>query len=126
MDERQKLAFEYAQEVCKQLIGLSTGIIALTITFSKDFVGKVPQSDRWLAIGAWVGLLLSIICGIWTMLAITGTLEQSEEKVPISIRGKNVTIPATLQVSLFLGGLLMTVLFGIIALKSGGIRIPPH
>lgn len=113
MDEQQKLAHESAQDTTKQLLGLATGIIALTITFGKDFIGTIPDPPRHYALWAWAAFLLSVCFGMWTLMALTGTLEAAKGKSTApSIWGSNVTLPASLQVLAFLVGLGLTVLFG--------------
>lgn len=122
MDDRTKKAFDFAADSIKQLLTLSTAIIALTITFSKDLVGTVPKEDKLILTLAWVGFFLSILFGIGALLALTGTLEPRkieknvEEKqnpqVPASIRGGNVTVLAGLQILTFLAALILTIVFG--------------
>jgi hypothetical protein len=115
MDDQTKAAFDFARDCTKQLITLATGIITLEITFKKDFVGPLPDGVHIYALLSWIAFLLSVVFGIWTLLALTGTLETSKN-VPVSIRGKNVTIPSILQVIWFVLGLGLTVLFGVKAL----------
>lgn len=117
MDNKTEKAFDFAQESVKQLIGLATGLIALSITFSKDFVTTVPAGARTVALCSWAAFLASVLCGLWALLALTGTLE-ADASVPVSIRGKNVTIPATLQIGLFVVGLSLTVCFGFLATRG--------
>ena len=117
MDEPLKKAFDFAADLAKQLITLATGIITITITFAKDFLPReaTPDAKRW-AMCAWCAFLISIVCGVWMLMALTGTLDQKPGKsYPISTRGSNVTIPAALQVLFFLAGLLLTIVFAMIA-----------
>lgn len=117
MEPRSQKAFEFASNSVKQLITLSTGIVALTITFAKDILHGVSLGPRALLIGAWLVYLLSITFGVWTLLALTGSLEPEgadpQNWPRASIRGKNVKIPSVLQVLSFLLGTLLTVAFGI-------------
>lgn len=126
MNERKKQAFEFARDTTKQLITLSTGIIALTITFSKDVIGNPSPFHRNLLVLSWLSFLLSVVLGVWTLLALTGTLEPQETKATKtkleenenltgepSIRGGNVTLPSLFQIVTFLIGLGFTVWFGI-------------
>ena len=75
MEDQTKLAFDFARDTTKQLITLSTAIIAFTVTFGKDFLGKPDNFGRTLVVISWVGFLASVIFGVWTLLALTGTLE---------------------------------------------------
>jgi hypothetical protein len=113
MDERTKTAFGNASDTSKQLITLATGVLALEITFAKDIIGALDSFARHLIGLSWVLLLLSVIAGVWTLLALTGSLAKESALTPDSIFGRNVRIPAMLQVLLFLGGLILTVWFGI-------------
>lgn len=118
MTENVKKAFDFAQESAKQFITLATGIIALSITFSKDFVQHVGPSARVLALVSWGTYLASVLFGLWTLLALTGSLE-AKDGTPPSIRGKNVILPAILQILTFFVALVLTVVFGAIASAQG-------
>ena len=131
MDERRKKAFDFAQETSKQLITLATVIIGLTVTFGKDFAGSVQGCARFLAIGSWALFLLSILFGLMTLMAMTGSLEPKRDPnrpsgpPPVaSIRGSNVTVPSIIQVVLFFLALMAAVWFGIIAGPGQGAAKP--
>lgn len=113
MDEQTKAAFTSASESSKQLITLATGLLALEITFAKDLIGHVDRTAKWLLGASWIVFLLSVIAGVWTLLALTGSLTSSTTLTARTISDTNVRVPAVLQILLFLGGLLLTVLFGI-------------
>lgn len=128
MAEPLKKAFDFASDATKQLITLSTAIIAFTVTFSKDILrstpgqngsgdvaAPVPHSSKILLAVSWGLYLVSIICGIWTLLALTGTLEPLTDRIrqPLTIRGSNVTLPSALQIVCFLLATLLIVAFGI-------------
>jgi hypothetical protein len=117
IDEAAKKAFDFASETTKQLLALSTGIIALTITFSKDFVHQVPARAVTFLVWAWLSYLMSIVFGIWTLMALTGTLQPKINTIaPPRIWGRNVTRPSSLQILSFLIGLVLTICFGIASL----------
>lgn len=109
MDDQIKKAFDFAQESTKQMLNLATGIIALTITFSKDFLRSVPAEAKLYALLSWGLFLISIFFGLWTLNALTGCLSKQNP----SIHGKSITIPSMFQILSFLGGLIMTVIFGV-------------
>jgi hypothetical protein len=113
MDEQTKAAFSSASDTSKQLITLATGVLALEITFAKDVVVRLDATTKCLIGVSWILLLLSVVAGVWTLLALTGSLGQGTDLTPRSISGSNVRIPAILQICLFLSGLLLTVWFGI-------------
>lgn len=78
MQEESRMAYEFALELSKQLITLSTGILTLTITFAKDVVKQTPSIPARIALAlSWVFYLGSIWYGIGHMRALTGSLEWS-------------------------------------------------
>jgi len=110
-------AVNAASDLCKQLVVLATGILTLTITFTKEVVHDSPRARRLIAV-AWVGYLASILCGIWELMAITGTLEPTAGVHPDpSIRGLNVVLPSILQITAFAVSTLLVVAFGIHSLR---------
>jgi hypothetical protein len=114
MDERCKAAFESARDTAKQLIVLSTGVLALTVTFAKDFLKNVAE-DKMLVHAAWYVLLVSCAAGVWVLLAVTGTLG-SRKRSSVShtdVYEPNISAPAVIQVLTFGFGLLLAVIFGV-------------
>ena len=77
IDDGIKKAFDFASDTTKQLITLSSGIIAITVTFQKDVFRDVPSEAKILLYISWCLYLLSIVFGIGTMMALTGTLEKN-------------------------------------------------
>ena len=119
MDFREK-AFASVQETTKLLITLSTGFIAFTVAFSKDFMkgqlGSVTDKGLWSA--ASLFLVLSVACGIWTQLGVTTVLAPpaAPNGTPVisdpeqTIRHKKIKIAFALQlVSFGIGVILMAV-----------------
>src|SRR5438034_4510306 len=107
-----QLGFTFAKELATQLISLSTGILALSVTFAKDVL-KTPLTNRketLLRIG-WGGHLLSISLGVWTLMALTGTLMPLHGRAPNAPweLAANVRCPAALQVILFVAGTILLV-----------------
>lgn len=113
MDEQTKAAFASAADTSKQLITLATGLLALEISFAKDLIAGVGADARHLVGLSWIALLLSVVAGVWTLLALTGSLSTTNPApTPAGTMATNVQIPAIFQVLLFLAGLLLTVWFG--------------
>lgn len=122
MNEREKKAFDFAADLTKQLITLSTGIVTITLLFSKDLTGP-----RTLAVWAWTFYLLSTICGLWALMALTGTLAPltSSKKTHVGGKlsssaksaddalelGKNVRYPSALQIFTFGLATLLTLVY---------------
>src|SRR5947199_7487975 len=94
-------SFEFAKELTTQLITLSTAVIGVTITFTKDISsGATGGTRRWLY-GSWLFFLASVVCGIWTLGAITGTLARVSPIKPDSLYVSNITTPSMCQAILF-------------------------
>lgn len=118
MDDQTKAAFVSASDTAKQLITLASGILVLEVTFAKNIMdAKLDQNAKYLLTGSWILFLLSVMAGVWTLLALTGSLGKLAALTPKTIYGDNVKIPAFLQILLFLGGLGFSVWFGIRGLK---------
>ena len=123
--EIAKLVVSSAQALAQQLITLSTVILALTITFTKDIVRSAPQSPMWLLQLAWADYLLCIIFGIWAMSALTGTLAPTPSSgiAPSLTIGSNVRLPAGLQVITFIVGIILIIIYGAISLRKQATEI---
>jgi|ERR1700728_1622731 len=90
-----QLAFNFAKEIATQLITLSTGLLALSIAFTKDILQGVPKGKERRLKAAWGVLIVSIVCGVWTLSALTGTLmpvNPSDRPNPLQFKS-NVRIP---------------------------------
>ncbi|HEY9007886.1 MAG TPA: hypothetical protein VIM75_17220 [Ohtaekwangia sp.] len=126
MEETQKKAFDFAADLTKQLITLSTAIITLTVTFSKDIIGKIDSSNRYLLLLSWVFFIISILLGLLTLMALTGNLdpiEKNEEQADgskkkvkpspiLTITTSNVTGTGQWQVWTFLIAISITCWYG--------------
>lgn len=102
-------AFDFAQDATKQLIALSTGTIAITITFLRDLAAHASSDAIRSVEVAWLAHGFSILFGICTMLQLAGHLDKSEEP---TIYGGGITIMSLLQIVAFLVGVGFTVAFG--------------
>jgi hypothetical protein len=106
---RAEKAFDFAQDLTKQLITLATGTIALTITFLHDLAANASTTAiRFLEFG-WVSYGASIILGIATLMHLTGNLESENE--PSIYRG-TIKTTSIIQIVLFLLGVALTLVFG--------------
>lgn len=113
MDEQAKAAFASASESSKLLITLATGLLGLEITFAKDIVVTLTHPGRVLLGISWALFLLTVVTGLWTQLALTGSLGGDTTPTAKAIFGSNVRIPAITQILFFLAGLGCTVAFGL-------------
>jgi hypothetical protein len=119
MGERSKVAFEFARDTTKEFIAFASAIIALTITFSKDFISGAGEQHRDLALWSWGAFLASIFFGLLTLLALTGMLGDSK---PLNIYKPSVRVFSGLQILLFFVGLILTVVFAVKSVDSRPVR----
>lgn len=116
MDDQVKLAFTFASDLSKQLITLSTGILAITIAFTKDIVKRISSLGACALAVAWFFYLLSVICGIWTLMALTGTLAPLEPMSGELALGQNIRDPAAYQIYSFLIATILIIIYGILSI----------
>jgi hypothetical protein len=136
MNEQENKAFDFAADLTKQLITLSTGIVTITLLLSKDLIGP-----RLLAVWAWAFYLLSTVFGLWALMGLTGTLApiKTKPKSPAAGKpapsaatgleekfeiGKNARIPAALQIGAFGLATLLTLAY-VIATFVGSPSVTP-
>jgi hypothetical protein len=120
-------AFDFCADTTKQLITLSTAIVALTITFMKDvFSGTVPEDAKYWLIRSWGVYLASVFFGLWTMYALTGMLARRQERKP-KLFNRSITLPSLLQIFTFL---LATAFIGMagyhLVSRGGGPTLKPE
>jgi hypothetical protein len=114
MDQRIEKAFEFAHETTRQLITLSTAVIALTITFATDIAGEGSANAIGFLYVAWLGYVVSILSGIIAMLGLTGNLERAQQGTP-SIYSRNIAVPSAIQVVAFVVATLLSVIYGVLS-----------
>ncbi len=125
MDEQAKAAAATASDSVKQLITLATALLGFQVTFAKDFITHLPPDARSAAGWSWLCLLLSVACGIWTLLALTGSLARSETFTSGHLNKLNVRFPTSIQIALFLSGLVLTCVAGYPAISNPGAFSAP-
>lgn len=114
IDEAEKLAFELAFNFVNSLLVVTTGILALSITFRKDLVGAATSSasERWL-MSSWVIYLASIVAGIITMMGLIGPLNPRPHNPQSFLFGPSVVVPQIAQLVSFAAGTACFVLYGL-------------
>src|ERR1700677_3089562 len=90
LDARLQKAFDFSADLTKQLITLATAIIALTITFSKDFLHAPSAAPRWIPYVSWYCFLASIGAGIFALSAMTGHLDRKDKTKLLTIFAGNI------------------------------------
>src|SRR5688572_10889853 len=78
LDESQQKAFDLSQDSAKQVITLSTGILALTITFFKDFAAGADSTSKTIMAISWLFYLISILAGIAHLFSLTAELDPKD------------------------------------------------
>lgn len=105
-------SFKAAIDLAIQLISLATWILALSLTFMRD-VAK-STTPTWTLKCSWLILLISVIAGIWTLMALTGSLSDvslNADGLSRTIFDDNITRPASVQVFTFLGGIVFLIVY---------------
>ena len=74
------MSFSFAADVIKQLITLSTAIITLCVALAdKLFSSQATKSGSALLLIALILFFISIVMGLFCLMAITGTLGKTED-----------------------------------------------
>ena len=112
--KRKEKAFDFAADIAKQLITLSTAIIAATTAFHKDIFGHEPHWRLVFMCLGWVSFLLSTLGGIVVLMGCTGALSDRElDDINLTPRLRNIVLPARFQVSLFIFGLSLSIAYAL-------------
>lgn len=110
-------AFDLVSDLSKQVITLSTGMIALGITFHKDFLGSGDEpATRWLLVLSWSAFILAVLAAIATLMTTTGVQSKATEEVPPDPYASNLRTVGGAQLMLFGLGVALTVAAGVVAL----------
>jgi hypothetical protein len=113
--DRKVKAVETALELAKQLLTLSSGFIALSVTFMKDIFGNNPLSPC-LIIYSWGAFTVSILCGLVQIGALTSLLNQrTDEKI-------NIDSTRVTGLAQWIAFFIAIVLFGFFATKNLSVR----
>lgn len=114
MDDQTQLAFASVSDLTKQLITLSTTVLTLAVGFAKVFVEEAVAS-QWQVQYSWIALLLSIVSGVWVLMAVAGKVAKTTNLVPEDIYSVSIRLPAFVQVVSFVAGMFFTAWFGLLA-----------
>jgi hypothetical protein len=116
VEEWRKQAFDFAADSTKQLITVITGVVTVTVLFSKD----LDSPARWLALVAWALQIISIGLGLFGLLTLSGNLHNAaigEYRDP-SLNAWDVNFFSLWQCILFLFGMLFVLIFGVFAVRA--------
>jgi len=107
--ELAKIGIDLAAELSRQIITLSSAIIAFTITFTTPLLSRAHRTQRRMLLSSWMSYFLAIISALWHLSALTGSLLEGDTASVIDIR--SAMLPALLQIVSFLVGTALLVLF---------------
>ncbi|MGK7896188.1 MAG: hypothetical protein AB4372_21890 [Xenococcus sp. (in: cyanobacteria)] len=116
MEEQLKMAIMQAVGLAQELINLSSAILVLSIAFVNNILKESKLCDRSLLSVSWIFYLLTIIAGIWTRMAITGSLADGPK--PMGTMESNIRLPAAIQIILFVMATLFFLVFAIKGIYS--------
>jgi hypothetical protein len=106
-------AFDFAADVTKPVLTLSTAILALNITFAKDIVAAQTGWPLWLLGLGWGAYILSMFCGLGTLMALTRALGR-----PADERGRGIY---TLRIRLYSISQIVTFALGTVSVFTFSI-----
>ncbi|MEP9385197.1 hypothetical protein [Nocardioides sp. KR10-350] len=131
MADWSERTFDLVSEITKQVITLSTGVMALTLTFWKDFAGHTSGVARVVLAVSWLLYILSILFGFLTLMASAGVQDRKGKALAVaeasrsdnekaagaaSIYSDNLRVFGAIQLAFFLVAIVLTVIAGAIAL----------
>lgn len=120
--DQVSLAHEFAANFSRDLVTLAAGVLALSMTFAKEFLGDVRLRVRLTLAFSWLLYVLSIGAGIWSNMALTGSLVGSD---PVTEVVNSVLLPGQVQVLAFgVATLIFAALGFYVLIRPRGLAIP--
>ena len=106
-------AFDLVTEITKQVLTLATGIVAISITFFKDFASHSNATARALIESSWVIYALSVLFGLMTLMACAGHQQSAaDQSASTTINAGNIRLLGGVQLVLFFAAVVLTVIAG--------------
>jgi hypothetical protein len=109
---RADKAFSFAQEVPKQLITLSTGVFALTLTFAEKIEGSATAARGFLE-WAWGFYLGTILLGVVVLMTLAGHIDDPPDDAHDTIYTPGIVVMAGAQILVFFTALILTLIYGV-------------
>jgi hypothetical protein len=125
--DRNKATFASAGDTCKTLLTLTTGILALTISFMSNVAKGATHNELWVLRASWLSFFLSAALGVFTLQALTGSLSPLKKppqngtataNPAPAIYDSNITGPAIWQNITFGVGVLLFIIFGALSVSA--------
>jgi hypothetical protein len=104
--------FDFAQDVTKQVLTLSTGVVTITIAFVNDLAKNAPDLAREVLYVSWGLFGLAIVFGVVTLLNLTGHVGRADAAQPETINSFGIKWPARFQLICFFLAVAGTIYFG--------------
>jgi hypothetical protein len=103
-----------ASTVTGQLITVSSGLLAFTVTFAEKFTPKGADITPPMALKiSWGCFAVAILIGFWTLMALTGTLTEIDRSIPETNPARwNSRIPAMAMFAVFFLGVIFLIAAG--------------
>ena len=82
LDNDKLKSHELAADLMKQIIALSTGLVAVTVTFSKQLLENSQMAkDHFYLVGAgWMCYVVAILAAIGCLMCIAGNLQHGDTR----------------------------------------------
>jgi hypothetical protein len=110
-------SFTLAADVCKQIISLSTGVMALLVTYSNSALKNPSRRHRTALLQCGVFFLIAIFFGLLSLMAMTGTAQTSMAE---GVYAANIRILSGLEFCSFIAALGLTIRFGLLSIRTPG------
>ena len=131
MDDNQRIikSFDFAADITKQLIALSTAIISLCVAFTDTIFSSNAANTHSITLIVSLGFFVgSIVFGVITMMAMAVHLgnpnknqtEKESSKNQSAIYSGNVRLFSLIQMSLFVCAIIISMIYILqVSSKSG-------
>lgn len=104
-------AFNLASDLDKQILTLATGVLALSITFRKEFDNAPGFGSKFFLFGSWIFLLLSVCAGLFTMGKLVSLSLRADSVEKTSVLNDAMPFASTQEILFFLG-ILFILIYG--------------
>lgn len=110
-------SFDLISEITKQVLALSTGVVALSVTFLTDVAQDAGETARILLGSSWVAFALAIVFGMLTLMAAAGLQRDAGQNgaATPTINAGNLRFLGGVQLLFFAVGMVLLLVAGILA-----------
>lgn len=110
-------AFDVIVDITKQVLTLSTGVVALSITFLTEVASNASNPSKVVLATSWIAFIIAILFGMLTLMAAAGVQRDADVDGALepSIDAPNLRILGGVQLVAFGIGLILLLIAGIMA-----------